>query len=260
MDAKAPNYFELMRERARTLNADSPNAILRYYADDLRTKPEFDTPANRYGHALALVRVRQSDAAVEAFAKLVADHPGQSVFELGMTAAEDQAGRKSAALARYARINENYPGNRAIALAFTDALLSRDDTGSARRAQDLLRPLLARYSEDPDLQRSFARANELAGDKVRAAEAYAEWAFLNGRTEDALNQLKTLSSKQDLTYYQRARVDARITAMTPIVLDLRKRERREDESEDKGGFSNSLRCRNQNCADMSLRRNIPPLQ
>ncbi|HPN79917.1 M48 family metalloprotease [Dokdonella sp.] len=254
------SYFELMRERARTLNADSANAILRYYTDELKRNPERNSLANRYGHALALVRARQPANAVEEFNALVSEYPGSPVFGLGLADAEDQAGRKDSAFRHYEQLSTNYPGNRAIALAFTEALLSRDDANSARRAQDLLRPLLARYSEDPDLQRSFARANELGGDKVRAAEAYAEWAFLNGRTEDALNQLKTLSGKQDLTYYQRARVDARITAMTPIVLDLRKRERREDDTADKGGLSTSLRCPNQNCPDMSSRRNIPRLQ
>ncbi len=256
--------FELMRERARTLNADSANAIVRYYADELQRKPGSDTSANRYGYALALVRARQPDKAIAEFAKLLAKHPDSSVFQLGMADAEDQAGKHASAFARYEKLSANFPGNRAIALAFTDSLLARNDAESAQRAQDLLRPLLARYNEDPDLQRSFARANELGGDKVRAAEAYAEWAFLNGRAEDALNQLKALSSKQELTYYQRARVDSRITAMTPIVLDLRKRERRSADDEKNGGFStsaaNSLGCRTRLCPEVSLRRNNSPLQ
>ena len=192
--------FELMRERARTLNADSANAIVRYYADELQRDPTTDTPANHYGYALALVRARQPDKAIAEFTKLLDQDPSNSVFQLGMADAEDQAGKRSSAFARYEKLSANFPGNRAITLAFTDSLLSRNDADSARRAQDLLRPLLTRYNEDPDLQRSFARANELSGDKVRAAEAYAEWAFLNGRAEDALNQLKALSSKQELTY------------------------------------------------------------
>ena len=258
------SYFELMRERARTLNADSSNAIVRYYADELKRSPSTNTTANRYGHALALVRARQPGKAVEEFARLVAEQPSSSVFQLGMADAEDQAGKHASAFARYEKLSTNHPGNRAITLAFTEALLTRNDADSAQRAQDLLRPLLARYSEDPELQRSFARANELGGDKIRAAEAYAEWAFLNGRSEDALNQLKALSSKPELTYYQRARVDARITAMTPIVLDLRKSERRTRDGENSDGFSivpsTSLRCGNGNCSDVSWHRNIPRVQ
>jgi predicted Zn-dependent protease len=192
------------------------------------------------------------------------DYPHNATFQLGMAQAEDQAGNKDAAFKRFERLSNDFPGNRAIALAFTDALLSRADAKSAQRAQDLVRPLLDRYPDDPDLQRSFARASELGGDKIRAAEAYAEWTFLNGRAEDALNQLKALASKENLNYYQRARVDARITAMTPIVLDIRKRERRETEADDdKGdriGLSTSLRCPNHECPDLSLRRNISPLK
>ena len=94
---------------------------------------------------------------------------------------------------------------------------------SARRALELLRPLLERRPGDPDLQRSFGRASDLAGDKVRAAEAYAEAAWLGGHAEDALNQLKALAKQPDLTYYQRSRIDARITQLTPAVLELRKR-------------------------------------
>jgi predicted Zn-dependent protease len=258
------SQFELMRERARTLNADSVNGILRYYADERKLGPAASTSANRYGHALALIRARQPQAAVDEYSGLVMDYPHNATFQLGMAQAEDQAGNKDAAFKRFERLSNDFPGNRAIALAFTDALLSRADAKSAQRAQDLVRPLLDRYPDDPDLQRSFARASELGGDKIRAAEAYAEWTFLNGRAEDALNQLKALASKENLNYYQRARVDARITAMTPIVLDIRKRERRETEADDdKGdriGLSTSLRRPNHECPDLSLRRNISPLK
>ncbi len=258
-DASALNYFELMRERARTLNADSPNAILRYYADELRTNPAANTPANRYGHALALVRARRPDEAVETFGELVDEFPTSAVFGLGMAAAEEQAGKRTAALTRFAELNEDFPGNRAISIAYSDALLAHAESGAAQRAQGLLRPLLARHADDPELQRSFGRAAELGGDKVRAAEAFAEVTFLNGRAEDALNQLKSLSKDADLSYYQRARVDARITAMTPIVLDLRKRGMQAGDTE-ADRIAPAVGCRHGTCVQMSSQRNIAPLQ
>jgi predicted Zn-dependent protease len=260
------DMFELMRERARALNADSANGSLRYYADERKRGPSAETPAIRYGHAISLVRARQPQAAMAEYASLIEEFPRSSLFQLGMAEAEDHAGKKAEAFQRYERLSRDFPGNRAIALDFTEALLARGDESSARRAQDIVRPLLGRYADDPDLQRSYARASELAGDKVRAAEAYAEWTYLNGRAEDALNQLKALSSQQDLTYYQRARVDARITAMTPAVLDIRKRERREETPSDDGlrqparmGFV-PPECRIRECAGVSSQRNMRPLQ
>jgi predicted Zn-dependent protease len=216
-------YFELMRERARVLSASSATIMRAYYADNLRDNKAFDTTANRYGYALALVQTREPRLAALELKKLTAQQPTSPVLRLGLANAEDQAGNKADALKIYEQLNSDFPGNRAVTLTFADALLAQTDTKSAHRALELLRPLVERYSDDPDLQKSYGRANQLAGDKVRAAEAYAEAAYLTGHAEDALNQLKALSKQSDLTYYQRSRIDARITQLTPTVLELRKR-------------------------------------
>ncbi len=71
-------------------------------------------------------------------------------------------------------------------------------------------------------QQRYARASELAGDTLRASEAYAEAAFLNGRPEQALIQLQALKKRSDLDYVGRARVDARIESITPTVLEMRR--------------------------------------
>jgi predicted Zn-dependent protease len=228
----ADPYFPLMRERVRVLVAGSPTRVRAYYVDNLRNNPEFDTPANRYGLALAMTRTGQAAEAVTELGKLAARQPDSSALRLALAHAEEQAGNKARAIALYEQLNRDFPGNRAVTLAYADTLLARGDEPSARSALDLLRPLVERHGNDPELQRSFGRANQLAGDKVRAAEAYAEAAWLTGHAEDALNQLKALSKQSDLTYYQRSRIDARITQLTPAVLELRKRSSPSEEEPD----------------------------
>ena len=49
-----------------------------------------------------------------------------------------------------------------------------------------------------------------------------EAAYLNGRPEQALIQLQNLKKRDDLDFYARARIDARIAAITPEVLELRR--------------------------------------
>ena len=88
---------------------------------------------------------------------------------------------------------------------------------------------MASGSEDPLFQRTFARASELAGDTIRAGEAYAETAYLNGRAVDALNQLDALKRRDDLDYYQRARIEARMAAITPVVLEMQRQGVRPEE-------------------------------
>ena len=81
---------------------------------------------------------------------------------------------------------------------------------------------MASAGDDPEFQRALARAHEIAGDPVRAGEAYAEAEYLTGNPERALLQLNTLKRRQDLDYYARARIDARIASITPTVLELRR--------------------------------------
>ena len=66
----------------------------------------------------------------------------------------------------------------------------------------------------------------MEGD-IRGAEA----AFLNGRPEQALMQLETLKKRGDLNYVTRSRVDARIAAITPTVLELRQQGIRDPDME-----------------------------
>ena len=221
--ARSEAYYELMRERVRVLGSGRPAQTRSYYADNLRDNTSFDTPSNRYGYALALLQAGDMKKSREVAEKLVAEQPANLVYQLVLGRAEMLSGARDAALQRFARLAPEYPDNRALALAHSEALVQVDDKASAKRAQEILRPQLAQDDEDPDLQTTFARACELAGDHVRAGEAHAAAAYLNGRAEDALNQLKELTKRKDLDYYQRTRIDARIEEMTPIVLELRRR-------------------------------------
>lgn len=221
--AAGARHFDFMRERARVLGERVPTQVRAYYTNSLRDNPSFATPANRYGHALALLATGSPGEARDALQALADELPGNLVVRLALAQSEEQAGDHAGALARFRQLQSAHPGNRAVALAYADALLARGDEASGREATELLRPLVERHAGDPDLQRSYARSNELAGDTVRAAEAYAEAAWLGGHAEDALNQLKRLAENPDLSYYQRSRIEARITRMTPEVLEARRR-------------------------------------
>jgi beta-barrel assembly-enhancing protease len=220
--ARSQTYYLLMRERVRVLSSTRPTETIAYYADNLRVHPDFNTPYNHYGYALALMQGGKAKQAIEPLQKLVGTDPENLVFQIALGNAELLSGSRDAALQRYTKVEKSYPNNRALALAHADALLQFGDKTAGKEAQELLRTQLAKDDEDPDLQTTFARASELAGDPIRASEAHATAAYLNGRAEDALNQLKDITKRNDLNYYQRTRVEALIAQMTPYVLDLRR--------------------------------------
>ncbi|MBL8299073.1 MAG: M48 family metallopeptidase [Rhodanobacteraceae bacterium] len=257
--AEAPSlYFALMRERARVLSAAQPGALIAYYTDNRREPGSVAAAAAAYGHALALWRTGQGERARELLAALTEGAPSVLPYQLALAQAEAQAGKRTDALSRYERLVANSPSNRAISIAYAQTLIEDGKAVSGRRAQDLLRPLMAEEIDDPEIYRVFARASELGGDKIRAAEAYADVALLSGRLEDAMNQLRALTDRRDLDYYQRARIEARIAEVTPYVLELR---RRGVKPQDQGRLTPSFSCQDSDsCASMSSRRNNPALQ
>jgi predicted Zn-dependent protease len=223
--------FAFAKERLRVLSADTPDAAIREY-ERIRRAGAL-TVAQRYGLALAKLLDDQGAAALADLAPLVQAAPDDLWLALALAEAEARAGKAAAADARLRTLLDRMPHNRAVALTWARILAERNTPEAGRLGQEILRPLLGSSAEDPVFQATFARINEIAGDAVRAGEAYAEVAFLNGRPEQALVQLNTLKKRPDLDYYARARIDARIAAITPTVLELRRQGVR-DEDLDRG--------------------------
>ncbi|MBW3549730.1 MAG: M48 family metalloprotease [Proteobacteria bacterium] len=219
--------FEFARERLRVLSADTASSAIREYRQ-LRAAGTMTT-AQRYGYAIALLRDNQSAAAASELAGLLEERPGHLWLMLALGQAEARAGKSETADATFTALLRQSPHNRAVALTYADVLAERNTVEAGQRAQSVLRPLLGRSAEDAVFQRTFARASDIAGDPVRAGEAHAEAAFLSGRAEQALVQLKTLKKRPEVDYYARARIEARIAAITPIVLELRRQGIRDED-------------------------------
>lgn len=226
-DARVASRFELMRARVRVLAGDA-NQLIGYYGGNLG-RASFDTPANRYGYALALDRAGRPAEAMKQLRPLLQAAPDSLVLRLAMADAEVDAGHRDQALQRYAGLLADSPRNRAVAVAYARALIHGGDKQAAAKAVQLLKPLLD-DSDEPEIYRTYARASELSGDAVRGAEAYADASYLSGRPFDAMEQLKRLLKRPDLDYYQRARIQARIADLTPIVMELHKRHVKTEDS------------------------------
>jgi len=212
--------FDWVRERLRALSADTPTQAIAEYGRLARTGGLDE--AQRYGLAVAHLRAGNAAEAARGLQSLLESNPGDPWLLVGLAQAEARQGQPAAADARFEALLRRMPANRALILAYAEVLVERNQPAAGRRAQDILRPLMASSAQDPLFHRTFARASEIAGDPVRAGEAWAETAFLTGRAEQALLQLNTLRRREDLDYYARARIDARIATLTPIVLELRR--------------------------------------
>ncbi|MDQ1119748.1 putative Zn-dependent protease [Pseudoxanthomonas sp. SORGH_AS 997] len=219
-DNGATGLFQWAKERLRVLSANTPDQAIREYESIRRSTGEL-SEAQQYGLALAQLRNNQPGAAVAALTQLLQRAPGNQWLGIGLAEAQARAGDVPGAKARFKDLMARTPNSRAVALGYAQVLNGQGDRAGGQQAQAVLQPLLDASAQDPIFQQAYARACELAGDSVRAGEAYAQVAYLNGRPEQALTQLSNLKKREALDYYARARIDARIAAITPEVLALR---------------------------------------
>ncbi|MFP7723813.1 M48 family metalloprotease [Lysobacter sp. A3-1-A15] len=219
--------FEFARERMRVLTANTPGEAVREYAQ-IQASGTLDA-AQQYGFAVARLRDNQATAARESLQQLLEARPGDPWVTLALAEAEARSGRSASADSRLEALLRNSPNDRAAALTYAALLAERNSEEAGKRAQAVLRPLLGQSDEDAVFQRTFARVSDIAGDVVRAGEAHAEAAFLNGRPEQALVQLNTLKQRPEVDYYARARIESRIAAITPTVLELKRQGIRDED-------------------------------
>ncbi|MGB3393808.1 MAG: M48 family metalloprotease [Stenotrophomonas sp.] len=220
----ASGQFDWARERLRVLSAPTPSQLVREYQDLRRSQKNGLSDPQRYGVAIAQLRDggKAVQLALQDLQQLHADYPDNLWVSLALGEAESRSGRHDDANRRFDALLRQLPQSRPVALTYAQVLNEQGGTEAGKRAQAMLRPLLARAGDDPVFQRTFARACELAGDTARASEAYAEAAYLNGRPEQALLQFQALLKQPELGYVSRARVDARIEAIMPTVLEMRR--------------------------------------
>jgi predicted Zn-dependent protease len=206
--------FYLMQARVRALYEDKPEDAILWFREKLEEdngEPEVD--GLNYGLAIALQRHLDYEQAAQLLEELAAADPYQLAYQLQIANLDLARGNTQAAAERLSGLHKDFPGNHAIAMEYAEALIHDEDPEQAEIATDILRQQALKREDDPTLYALYARAANIAGDKVRSGEALAESYFQRGDTPDAIEQLERLIKDPELDYYQRSRVEARLLEM-----------------------------------------------
>jgi predicted Zn-dependent protease len=213
--------FYLMQARLRALSEKSPDTALEWFEHrkDRADINEAESDALFYGQAIALQRKGDIDEARKLLHNLM-DRGENLVYELQLADIDLQYGDPQDAVSRLAELYRNFPGNHAISMQYARALLHDRESKQAQIAATVLKQQLSTHPDDPQLYELYARSYNVAGDDVRAKEAIAETYYLRGSVHEAAMQLQELAARDDLDYYQRARIAARINQMRQELAKL----------------------------------------
>lgn len=201
--------FDLVQARLRVLMAQHPNEAIEYFETRLENQPRNEA-AVRYGLAMALIQARQTRRAEQHVSWLIDADQHHQLYRLQLGDLLIAQGRIDEGLDEFARLHDAYGQSSLVALSYAGALLRSEDSDNAGRAIDILEPQMRRNPDDTRISEMLARAANLAGDPVRAAEAVAANYYQRGGLPQAIEQLQRVLERDDLDYYDRARISARL--------------------------------------------------
>jgi len=217
--------FYLVQARLRALTEKSPDIALEWFDHrmDRADVGQAESDALFYGRAIALQRKGEYGEARKLLQNLL-DRDQHVAYELQLADLDLESGHDAAAIDRLAGLYHAFPGNHAISLQYAQALLKSQDAEQAQTAAVVLRQQLLTRPQDPTLYELYARAADIAGDRVRAKEAIAETYYLRGSVHEAAMQLQELAAGDDLDYYERARITSRINELRLELAKMGKEE------------------------------------
>jgi predicted Zn-dependent protease len=218
------DQFAFVQARLRVLMEAYPDRAVNYFRTRLE-HGEGPADAMRYGLVLALVESNRFDDAEANLTRLLDQEPNRQIYRLAKADLELARGHPAVAIEIMADLYRLYPGSRMVTTQYARTLMHERHPGRASRAAEVLRRYLQVRPDDLAMTELYARAAAQSGNAVRAAEAIADSYYLRGGVNEAIEQLERVSERDDLDYYQRARINARLTELRSEFLRMDPRDR-----------------------------------
>ena len=214
--------FHFVQARLRVMMSQRPEQAIEFFETRLERQQRPPLAMN-YGLALALIDARQLDRARPVVDALLEDNSQRQLFRLLEADLLLAEGRLDESIDLLAELYLEYAGSRAITTQYASTLMHEPTKARAERAAAVLRHHLHDHPTDLAMTELHARAADRAGDPVRAGEALAESYYLRGGLVEAIDQLERLLNRDDLDFYQRSRVTARINDWRSEQIQLARR-------------------------------------
>lgn len=199
--ADSANYA-LVKARLRVLAAATPEAAMAEFRNS-----DGKSVGDRYGLALASMRMSLNDNAERLFSELIAENPSIMAYRVGQAEAMAASGATDAALKVYAEAVRLFPRNVPLTISYAEALIAAE---RAHDAHMLLLDLLNNVPPTPEQLRLIARAANAEGDAANAYYYMSYYYTSIGNLPLAIGQVRMALETPDAHAVDRARFRSRL--------------------------------------------------
>jgi len=172
-----------------------------------RDKADSKLPEDRYGLALASMRMALYDNAEALFRGLVADYPNIMAFRVGQAEAMASSGATQPALDLYADAIRLFPRNGPLTVSYAETLIA---AGKPAEAHELLLDLLNNVPATAPQLRLIARAANAEGDVANAYFYMSYYYVAIGNLPLAIGQVRMALETPNSNDVDRARFRSRL--------------------------------------------------
>ena len=215
---KSSVSFKLVRAKLMANSFDKPNDAIKFFEERLESGGYPDMDSARYGYVIALTNAANFPKAREQLGVLLKKDQENVSYLLAAARIESAQRNFSSAVGIYQKTEQLYPDFRPVIFGYARALL---DAGLAEKARDLLRNYGRNNEHDVLYYDLLSQAEAEAGSLAEAGIAKAEYYYLTGGTQLAIDRLKFAQRQSGLTYHQQERIKARL-AQLEYELELEK--------------------------------------
>jgi predicted Zn-dependent protease len=203
--------FLLMQAKLRVLTYDNVKQVLSDF-QRYRGSSGGDSAAGRYEYALLLAANGKYAEALKDMQKLHTDDPDRMTYRLALADILRASKQFKEALDIYQSTLDLYPGSMTVVLPYATTLMAagRDD-----KAYNLLSETHSKGN--PEMFKLLAQAAGATGHPAQTHTAMSQYYFLNGFTNQAIEQLKLAQKQTGLSDYQAARIQARIATLEKLL-------------------------------------------
>ncbi|RPI63978.1 MAG: M48 family peptidase [Lysobacterales bacterium] len=210
-ETSSPQYA-LAKARMLVLSADSPEDAFAAFRD----KAGSDAPEDRYGLALASMRMASYDNAELLFRGLIEDYPNAMAFRVGQAEAMAASGATQPALQLYAEAIRLFPRNVPLTISYAETLMA---AGKPAQAHDLLLDLLNNVPATAAQLRLIARAANAEGDVANAYFYMSYYYATIGNLPLAIGQVRMALETPNSNDVDRARYRSRLDQLVEYLPD-----------------------------------------
>jgi len=205
--------FLLLQAKLRVNNFDNPKQVL---ADVRRYegKSGGKSAVEHYEFALLLSINEKHSEALPIIQKLQRNDPDRITYRLALARILRAAKQDREALDVYTDTLNLYPGEVTVILPYATTLMAADQSD---KAYSLLSEIIRNKQTDPQIYKLLAQAAGATNHPVQTHTAMSQYYFLNGYTNQAIEQLKLAEKSPSLSAYQTARIQASIANLETLL-------------------------------------------